>query len=42
MMIKMVPLVLAAQNKIFCYKSCKFRIEKAKESAARVVIFREL
>ena len=41
LMIKVVPLLLSERNKIFSFKKCKFRVEKAKEAAARVVVFRE-
>ena len=41
LMIKIVPLLLSEKNKVFSFKKCKFRVEKAKEAAARVVVFRE-
>ncbi|CAG9335829.1 unnamed protein product [Blepharisma stoltei] len=41
-LIKMIPLLLAEKNKIFSFKDSKFRIEKCKESTARIVIFREI
>jgi len=39
--IRVVPLLLSQQNKIFSYKSSRFRVEKHKEATARIVIFKE-
>lgn len=41
-LIKIIPLLLAEKNKIFSFKDSKFRLEKSKESTARIVLFKEL
>ena len=40
-MIRLFPLIMASRYQNFDYSSCKFRIEKFKESTARVVVFKE-
>mmetsp|Transcript_4173 Transcript_4173/g.3075 ORF Transcript_4173/g.3075 Transcript_4173/m.3075 type:complete len:83 (-) Transcript_4173:6-254(-) len=40
--IKAFPALLNAKSAYFSYKDCRFGIEKEKEAAARVVIFKEL
>lgn len=37
----MIPLLCCHKNKNFSFKDCRFRVEKCKESTARVVVFRE-
>jgi len=39
--LRIVPLMCCQKNSLFSLKDCRFRIEKCKESTARVVIFRE-
>ncbi len=39
--LRIIPLLCCHKNSIFKFKDCRFRIEKCKESTARVVIFRE-
>jgi len=39
---KMIPMMLAQTNKIFSVKDTKFRLEKSKESTARIVMYKEL
>jgi len=38
---KVIPVLLAHKNPMFCFKDCHFRMEKSKESTARIVVFRE-
>lgn len=38
----MVPILLSQQTTLFSLKDCHFRIQKSKESTARVVAFKEL
>ena len=39
---KMIPMMLAQSNKIFSIKDTKFRLEKSKQSTARIVMYKEL
>jgi len=39
---RMVPLLLSQRNACFSFKDCHFRMDKSKESTARVVGFKEL
>lgn len=39
--VRVIPLLLSQSNSNFSYKSTRFRIEKSKESTARVVVFKE-
>ena len=38
---RMIPLLLSQRNSCFSFKDCHFRINKSKESTARVVAFKE-
>lgn len=38
----MVPILLSQQTSLFSLKDCHFRVQKSKESTARVVAFKEL
>lgn len=40
-LIKLIPFLFAEKNKLFSFKDSHFRIEKSKESTARVVLFKE-
>lgn len=40
--LRIIPLMCCQRSSLFSFKGCGFRIEKCKESTARVVIFREL
>jgi hypothetical protein len=37
----MIPLLCCHKNTHYSFKDCRFRIEKCKESTARVVVFRD-
>lgn len=39
--LRIIPLLCCHKNSIFSFKDCRFRIEKSKESTARVVVFKE-
>jgi len=39
--LRVIPLLCCHKNPTFAFNECRFRIEKMKESTARVVIFRE-
>ena len=39
---RMFPLILSKLNPIFKFESCKFGVQKSKESTARVALFKEL
>lgn len=39
---RMIPLLLSQRNACFSFKDCHFRMDKSKESTARVVAFKEL
>ena len=39
---RMVPILLSQKNPIFSFRDCHFRMDKSKESTARVVLFKEL
>lgn len=39
--LRLIPLMCCQRNDLFKFKDCRFRIEKSKESTARVVIFKE-
>jgi len=39
---KMIPVLLAHKNRILNFNDCKFRMEKSKESTARIVIYKQL
>ena len=39
--LRIIPLLCCQKNKLFSLKDCRFRVEKSKESTARVVIFKE-
>jgi murein tripeptide amidase MpaA len=39
--LRLVPLMCCQKNSLFRFKDCRFRIEKNKESTARVVVFKE-
>jgi hypothetical protein len=41
-LVKLFPLIMASRYNNFDYSSCRFAIEKCKESTARVVLFKEL
>jgi len=38
----MFPLILSKLNPIFRFESCKFGVQKSKESTARVALYKEL
>lgn len=40
--LRIIPLMCCQKSSLFSFKGCGFRIEKCKESTARVVLFREL
>ena len=40
-MLKIFPLIFQQKNKVFSYDDCRFRMEKCKESTARIVVFKE-
>lgn len=39
--IRVVPLLMSQQNNNFSYRSSRFRVEKSRESTARIVVFKE-
>lgn len=39
--LRVFPLLLSQRNSLFSFKESKFRMEKFKESSARIVLFRE-
>lgn len=39
--LRLIPLMCCQKNNIFKLKDCSFRMEKSKESTARVVVFKE-
>jgi hypothetical protein len=40
-LIKLIPFLFSERNKLFSFKESRFRLERSKESTARVVIFKE-
>ncbi len=40
-LIRLIPYMFGQRNKLFSFTDCKFANEAAKESTARMVIFRE-
>lgn len=42
LMSKIIPVLMSVKNKLFSYKDCSFRVEKSKETTARVVLWKEL
>jgi hypothetical protein len=40
-LIRLIPMLLSQRNSFFSYKLSRFRIEKSKESTARVVMYKE-
>ena len=41
-LIRLIPYLVGQRNKLFSFQDCKFANEAAKESTARMVIFREM
>jgi hypothetical protein len=41
-LIRLIPYLVGQRNKLFSFPDCKFANEAAKESTARMVIFREM
>ncbi len=41
-LIRLVPYLFGQRNKLFSFQDCKFSNEPAKDSTARMVLFREL
>lgn len=39
--LRIIPLLCSKQNRLFSFPDCRFRIERSKESTARVVVFKE-
>jgi len=39
--VRLIPLLISQMDDKFSYKSSKFRMEKSKESTARIVVFKE-
>ena len=39
--LRIIPLLCCHKNTMLNFKDCRFKIEKCKESTARVVVFRE-
>jgi hypothetical protein len=40
-LMRVLPVLLSQKNKSFSFKDCRFKMEKVKESTARIVVFRE-
>ena len=40
-MARLVPYILAKKNKLVSYKNCRFRMQKSKESTARIVVYKQ-
>jgi hypothetical protein len=40
-MLRLIPLLMSRECPLYTYKDCRFRLEKSKESTARIVLFKE-
>ena len=41
LMARLIPFMMSRKNKIVSFKDCRFRMEKCKESTARIVVYKE-
>jgi hypothetical protein len=39
---KMIPILMSSKLPFFSFKDCLFKMEKSKETTARIVVYREL